>query len=135
MLIEETFAHTDTDGTFRCFSIPRLRELLRLHPDDWQLIDVPINRPQARFIKETRGLDEDRIRSYPMAKLDEPGIICLFADTSQLIVDGNHRLVKRVQRGLRRMLFWQAPEKIWKQALVDASRYADVRTLQRLVPD
>lgn len=118
-MIQEVFSHTDTDGTVRHFSVPMLRASIRTRPNDWRLQTVPINRAFAAEIRRCSSVEEARLKAYPLSKLDEPGIACIFPDTAVLVVDGSHRIVKRVARGLKEMRFWMAEEAVWRECVVD----------------
>lgn len=116
--LRETFVHTDDDGIRRQFDVLTLKALIRANPGSWKLTVVPLTRSQAKFIQETRSIEEAKVRALPLSILNEPGIACRFPDGSVLIVDGNHRLVKRTLRGLKSMDFWLADQPDWEAALI-----------------
>jgi hypothetical protein len=57
--------------------------------------------------------------------MDEPGIACWMPDGSGLIVDGSHRLVKRVLQGRKAMQLWMCHEDVWSQSLVEVKKLSD----------
>ena len=118
MIIHEIFSHIDTDGTLRKFSINLLKESFEKNPDDWETITMSIDKKRAKYVMEKNGVELPRVLSYPRSKINFPGIGCLWQDNSMLIVDGNHRLVKRICLKLKTMDFNVCQETIWEQCLV-----------------
>lgn len=117
--IGEVFNHTDTDGTKRHFVIPLLRQSILDSPGAWSEITMPIDAALAAFVVSSGGVEEARIKAFPFSKIDEPGIGCLFADGTLLLVDGNHRLVKRVRFGLKMMKIMAGRPAVWESCLAD----------------
>lgn len=115
----QVFEFTDAEGITHYFSIPVLRESIKTTPDLWTLETLPITRWDATFVSKNRGVAEARVRAFPLKHLDEPGIGLYWRDGSMLTADGNHRLVKRVRRGMSTMDFWTASEPVWRAAVLD----------------
>lgn len=116
---DQYFTHIDPeDGTIRHFHVPKLQTIIKQKSFD---IGVFACTPeQASFIMQNHNIDEKHMDRISDQSLNEPGIICLFEDGggSQLIVDGNHRYVKRTRLGLETMDFWLVPETTWRSALL-----------------
>ena len=123
---DQIYSHLDTDGRERHFHVTKLRRLIiESFTDIPQPLDqcalgvFPVNDEQAAIVAGRSLLDENHIARISGAYLNEPGIICLFDDDSQLIVDGNHRYIKRNRLELETMEFWLAPESIWRLTLLE----------------
>jgi hypothetical protein len=111
----QRFTHIDEEtGEIRHFHIPKLRSLL----NNWRvrLMTMAITEEQAELVITTHAVDERHLGNLA---IDKPGIICEFPDTTQLLVDGNHRYVKRFRLGLKTMEFWSVPENIWRKCLLN----------------
>lgn len=117
-LIGQTFSHIDANGVQRVFSIPFLERHRARHPNDWELLPIDIDRATMRFFLRERGVNLDVARKISLQRMEEPGIACWMADGSGLVVDGSHRLVKRVLQGCRVMVLWMCHEDVWAQSLV-----------------
>jgi hypothetical protein len=116
---DQMFSHHDPDdGRLRHFHIPKLKRLIA--QNKLPLATFPVNLEEVDFVLANRPIDETHLAQRISDEfLNEPGIICLFPDGSQLIVDGNHRFVKRGRLGLSSMDFWLVPEEIWQKSLLN----------------
>ena len=125
---DQYFTHRDPDDDMiRHFHVPKLIDLIKRNPESFEIGVFDITEEQLAFVKQNRGIDETHINQRMSdAFLDEPGIICIFPDGSQLIVDGNHRFVLRGQRKMRTMGFWMVPEAIWRKSLLRVPSQFDV---------
>jgi hypothetical protein len=113
----ERFVHTDETGQVRHFHIAKLKTLL--NQMSVRLCSVDITEPHVAFVLENGGIDQAYVEQMDTTFINEPGIICEFDDTTQLQVDGNHRLIKRSQMGLASMEFWVVPEAVWRKCLLN----------------
>ena len=124
------------------FHIPKLRRLaktnLRAAPEDLNgaaRLDYSfacrktIDKVLAAHIIARNGVEMEYVRRMTRAT-QEPGLICMFderpkadygVDFTEVVADGNHRLVWRVIRGHTEMDFIMIPEPIWKATLLDFS--------------
>lgn len=116
---DQIFSHTDPDDQrTRNFHVTKLKQLIR--QNTFPLIDFEISETHAKFVADHRLIDQTHITERMTdALVNEPGIICLFSDESQLTVDGNHRFIKRFQLGMPTMQFWLVPESAWRKSLVN----------------
>lgn len=124
----EIFHHVDTDGTERMFCLPLLNAAYARNPRRWTEGEMELTARIVDHVWTLRGIEAGRVAAYPMARIDEPGIGCLFPDGGTLTVDGNHRLVKRWELGLRTMVFRVAPERVWRHCLARPEEVRSVRT-------
>ena len=84
----QVFRFEDAEGREWLFSIPKLRESIAAEPSKWALVSMEISRADATHLLKRRGVAETRVRALPLARLDEPGIMLIWFDCSQLTVDG-----------------------------------------------
>lgn len=74
---------------------------------------------QAPFVIRNNGIEMDHLDRMSRADADDPGIILLWADGRETIIDGNHRFVKRWQLKLPDMWFSVITEEQIKPFLLD----------------
>ena len=115
---DQVFTFGDTGGVVRHFDISRIRGMFAEVPVEWPLVEMPIGRADEQFMLRHRGVEEGKVRALPLSALDEPGIACWMPDQSLLIIDGTHRLVKRVRRKLTTMFFYVGNEASWTRGLI-----------------
>jgi hypothetical protein len=115
----QLFSHIDPDDhRIRHFDISKLIKMIKQEPSAFEIGLFELLEQQVNFIQQNHGIDETHFNRISDEFLNEPGIICLFADTSQLVVDGNHRFIARARRNLESMAFWLVPETTWRKALL-----------------
>jgi hypothetical protein len=115
---EQYFTHHDLDDQFRHFHIAKLVKMIERNPNAFDIGVFPIDPQLVEFVRNNQGTDEGYLTRMSSQFIDVPGIICLFADGSQLIVDGNHRFVKRYELGRDNMQFHLIPESAWRKSLL-----------------
>ena len=120
---QQVYSHTDAVGVTRNFSIPFLVQHRQDNPTYWELESIDIDRKTMWFFLQSRGVDLERAKALSLARMDEPGIACWMLDGTGLVVDGSHRLVKRVIQGRKTMQLWMCDEAVWSQSLVDVKGY------------
>jgi hypothetical protein len=101
------------------FCVPKLIEMHAQHPEHWETIEIPLIPEDARMIDETRGINMSHLRRMPRARMEEPGIAVFMQDGSFLLVDGNHRYLKRINAGRETMVFHTCRPPTWEAALLD----------------
>lgn len=117
---DQIFSHRDLDGAYRHFHIPKLAAMIsRQTTDQFHFGEFEVTAEMAAIIANGHGIEAEHLATRISEEfLHTPGIMCAFADGTQLLVDGNHRFVKRAQCGLQFMQFWLLPETAWRNALV-----------------
>ena len=121
---DQIYSHLDTDGRDRHFHITKLQKLIlesltnQGSDGKAELGVFPVDRKNAASVAGRCSLDESHLGRLSAADVDKPGIICLFDDNAHLIVDGNHRYIKRYRLKKDTMEFWIAPEAIWRRTLL-----------------
>lgn len=79
---------------------------------------MPISHADSALVIKSRGATIERAKALPLSVLEEPGIMLKWSDGTVLIVDGNHRLVKRVRRNLKTMKFWVTDVHTWSKSVL-----------------
>jgi hypothetical protein len=88
------------------------------------------NMERAMDIVIHNNVELSYVRSMEKRRLNFPGMICMFppdpgdgADKPyrEVLVDGNHRFVRRALNGETTMNFCMVPQPIWKQCLLKLS--------------
>lgn len=101
---DQVFSHRDTEGVFRHFHINTMKKILR--HDRYgavERIKVGIEMEDVMFIMNNHGIEKAHLERLTRFEIATAGIAVLFPDGSTLIVDGNHRMVRRYQLGKRDM--------------------------------
>ena len=97
---QETFTFVGTDGERRVYDISKLRQLLLGRHLPWQTLKVPVA-DCAPHLRENRDWSQERVdelteqqylHDYPIALREGEG-----EDTTYLIVDGTHRILRLSQ--------------------------------------
>ena len=119
----DVFSFCDATGQEWHFDIQWLRASCISHPESWELRDVPICHADSALVIKSRGATIERAKAVPLSALDEPGIMLKWSDGTTLIVDGNHRLVKRVRRNLKTMKFWVTDVHTWSKSVLPTTGF------------
>lgn len=97
-LLDEIFSHEDNEGVTRHFNpSAMLRAIidLKVFPI-CQMIDLSTDLVES--IESNHGVEQDRLDKI-LDRLDNPIVIIKFEDQTHLVIDGNHRVVKRWRLG------------------------------------
>lgn len=117
-MTEQVYVHTDKNGVRRRFYIPFLEQHRQDNATYWELTSIDLDRATMRFFLQERGVNLERAKAISLARMEEPGIACWMSDDTGLVVDGSHRLVKRVLQGRKTMQLWMCHEEVWSQSLI-----------------
>jgi hypothetical protein len=101
------------------FCVPKLAQLRAEQPGAWETIEIPVVASDAAMIATQRGIEVAHLNRLRSHQLDEPGLAVFLEDGSFLIVDGNHRYVKRANIGRAGMRFHVCRPPTWRAALID----------------
>jgi hypothetical protein len=110
--------HPDGGSTIR-ICVPRLIRLQIERPGQWCRIKIEITPGDLALISERRGINPRHLDRISPEKMYYPGHGVFLADGSFLLVDGNHRYVKRASCGLQSMEFYVCRAPDWHPALID----------------
>jgi hypothetical protein len=66
---------------------------------------IRIRHKDVKHLRRFHGIEDNHINSISNTRAEEPGIMINFPDKTNVIADGNHRLIKRWELGYREMDF------------------------------
>jgi hypothetical protein len=112
---DQVFSHRGTDGTCRSYHIASLQAFTGIA----ERITIALTQSDVYVVIRQYGIEIEHLERIQPTQLRQPGLMVSFDDGTDLIVDGNHRLVKRYQTGLREMYFFRFTEEQAKQAMID----------------
>jgi len=98
--LDQIFSHLDLEGVtrhFNCGAMTRAVITKRVRPT---VIKLALYPRLVTHIRENHGIEADHLGEID-ENLETPIIVVEFQDGANLIVDGNHRVVRRWDKGLR----------------------------------
>jgi hypothetical protein len=101
----QIFSHQDDEGVQRHYDVTKLWRIARANPADYPVQELPLDAELADYLVRARSVERDHLDRITLVRLEEPGMVLLFDDTTTLILDGSHRFVKRQRLGLTTMRF------------------------------
>lgn len=114
---EQVFTFQPVGGQFRAWFVPRLVGLVE------RGLALPtrvaLTEDDYHHIVQNNGIEHDHLARLTGAQLNKPGIMIQYPDATSVVADGNHRMAKLFQVGVRRMRFYQLT--------VDQAREAELR--------
>jgi len=103
----QVFSHVEAlTGIQRHYDVAKLYKIILANLPGADYATVGITDTDAKFILANSGIEQLRLRRLTPAQINEPGIIIHLPDNTDIIVDGNHRLVRRWQLGFATMNFY-----------------------------
>lgn len=124
----EVFTHITPAGTVRHFSIDKLKELIVALVARYGYANVirsaMIPEDQVTFIRQHRGIEQEKLDRLCEPWLSQPVILCEIPDENGVdrhlvTVDGHHRIVRCFDDGRKSVAAALLPEVVWSLALVD----------------
>lgn len=120
---DETFSFVDyVTGEQWHWHVLRLWQSIRAGQPPFDQVDlgeVDLGAADVDFIYRKHGIEDAGLLRLSAKKLETPGIMCDLPDGTVVVVDGNHRYVRRYRDGLRSMKFYRLTEPQWRTALLD----------------
>jgi len=116
---KQIHTHIDLLGVQRHYYVPDLIAMTLAEPMRYELVRYQVDAKQAGHIVAYHGIELSHLTAISSLRLDVPGIIVSFPDGTEIIVDGNHRYVKRFSLGKTAMAFWRIPEEQAKQSMLN----------------
>lgn len=116
---DEIFTHIDEDAGitrhFNATSMARFAEAaMRL-----RYIEIPLDAELAEYVRGHRGIEQWKLDRLCEPYLSRPIVAVQFsADDSVLPIDGNHRIVRRFELGLKTVRAVVFPEGEWERFLL-----------------
>jgi hypothetical protein len=114
----EFFAFRDwDDGQDILFDIRALKNAILENAIHFVTMEVELDEELVKRALTRGGIDQDYLNAPEQAhNIDMPTITVLWDDGQGTLVDGNHRIVKRYNKGLKKIRCIVVPdEKAWRQ--------------------
>lgn len=128
---QQIFSHIDDDGIHRHFDIPKLYRIAHANPEMFPVLTNVIDPELAERLKQIHGIEIQHLKTITAQRANEPGLILQFDDHSFLILDGNHRFVKRTAMGCTTMDFYVFDETEVKPAMLAIPSYLTTALIRR----
>lgn len=115
----QVFSHIESDtGLQRHYDV---NKLMKIAIENFTTIDIgqiTLLADKVLFIRTHSGIEQARLERLTPSDLEIPGLIVHLSDETDIIVDGNHRAVRRFELGLKTMNFLVLSEAQAKPALL-----------------
>lgn len=98
--VDELFSHEDTDGVTRHFNASAMTRSVLAGTTTPTYATLALYPDLVASIEANHGVEQDHLEKVA-GSLDTIILLVEFTDGSNLVVDGNHRIVKRWREGLR----------------------------------
>lgn len=118
----EVFTHIDDDGTMRHFAIWATNDVAARYGNKVEGVictKVPIHAKAVDIITHRGGIEEPRIARLTPQYRDKPIIGIFWEDGLFMVVDGNHRLLRRWRDGFTDTKAFIFTHPFWRQFLID----------------
>lgn len=97
---DQIFSHVDPEGVHRHFNTSAMtRAVLTRKVAPFTTV-CELNADLISHIERNHGIEAHHLQSIPNENLNTPVLLVRFEDGTSLLVDGNHRVVKRWRAGL-----------------------------------
>ena len=117
---QQVFSHRSADdGQWRHYDVARLWRMVHATPKVYARIAVALLADQVEYVRSRHGIEQAHLDRMTSERLEQPGLVVLMADASSILVDGNHRYVRRSQLGHRHMRFVELTEVQAMPSLLD----------------
>lgn len=144
----EVFTHKDDDGTFRTFIITAMNRFAAKHGgkcDQVQLVQLSIDPEHVEHVKSRMGIEPERLERMIAPYLYVPPIAIEWPSPHRqriiTLVDGNHRLCKLYESGVKiygcyifTYPFWEnflLPESLGEPALTKPSGMLEIELTKK----
>lgn len=97
---DEVFSHTSPDGVVRHFNTSAMVRALFQRKVTPACAVCPLTEGLVSHIRKNHGVEEHHLSSVD-SKLDTPILLVEFETGETLLVDGNHRVVRRWDKGFK----------------------------------
>ena len=114
---DQVFSHTDLDGVQRHFNTSAMVRAILSRQVVPECGVAPLPEHVVASIRANHGVEEHHLEAVD-ANLDSPCIMVEFEDGKSLVVDGNHRIVRRWDKGLRDVSMIVFKPGQWEQFLI-----------------
>jgi hypothetical protein len=114
----QVFTFMSGDGTTYHFDILKLNDMIEMHPSQYKVETYAIRAEDIDHIVKFNGIEQEHIDRIPESEVNKFGIIIQWQDSTQTIINGNHRMVKRFRLGYDFMKFYVLTMQQTKKSLL-----------------
>lgn len=129
-MLDQIFSHVDGQGAVRHFNTTAITNAILsrvLAPDFATLLLTP---SVVSHIEQNHGIEPGHLNKIPDEALNRPVLLAMFRDNTSLVIDGNHRIVKRYRIGKTTVDALVITEAQWLPFLVvDMQYHVPMKTL------
>lgn len=123
----QIFTHIEDGGFTRVFHVRVLEQIIADGLPASQRLPMVISPEQALYLYANAGVDRTWVAQMPQRRVDLPGIICILPDDKMILVDGNHRYIRRWQEHYDAMDFWVLTEAQCAPSILDVPDHVSAR--------
>lgn len=87
------------------FDIRGIKDALAAGTITFQMYDSDLDLKMVEHVRQNNGVEPERIAALTAADLERPAIVVLWPDGHSSVIDGNNRLVRRWDDGLKTLRF------------------------------
>jgi hypothetical protein len=120
---QQVFNHWDTEDLIhRHYDVAAMKRLISTAASGtFEMINVVLEAKNINFVMNHAGIEHAYLERMTKAHLEIPGIMVLLQNGDCVVVDGNHRYVRRHQLNMGEMKFVRMTEEQAKITLLDIS--------------
>lgn len=115
---DELFTHIDKHGVTRHWNTSAMVRAVFERKVQPHLAECDLTQGLIDHILQHHGVEERSLATLPEKVLEIPVVLAQFADGTSLLVDGNHRVVRRWRKGLKKVHAMVFSEDQWTPFLV-----------------
>lgn len=118
---QELFTHINHEtGETRVFAVTSMQKFAETHRClEVKRINVKIDQAHIDVIIARRGIETPRLNRLKDEWRDKPILAALMHDGTFLVIDGNHRILKRWQAGIKNVNAYVFTCPFWESFIID----------------
>jgi hypothetical protein len=105
----ETFTFTAPDTGTVIFNVRGIKDALAADALEFSMCESALTTALVEHVRANNGVEVEHMARLTAADLERPGILVLWPDGNSTVIDGNNRLVRRWDDGLRTFRFAFVP--------------------------
>ncbi len=107
---DQIFSHRDREGTYRHFDVTKLWQMVNADTSRYARRTFAVTNDEAVYLARNHGVDGQHLARITRLQAEQPGLMVEFPDSTQIVLDGNHRYLKRFSLGRKTMDFYVLTE-------------------------
>lgn len=88
------------------YNVTQIKRAIAQEPELFGPVKLPIIKEWAEHLERNHGVEEEWVRGMSRIWRDEPIVVVMMPDEKMLVIDGNHRYVRRYRDGLTEVTAW-----------------------------